>query len=172
MGLKTGKMMTGATTWPRPRQEQWGGLGMAMKTKMAAGKSLFEVWMLEESDAVQRTAKSYGDRIVLEQSIKAADNINDPKLKSVMQNLVELYAVDLILKDSWFITSETVSPKSSCSWESRRDLLCRELAPFAISICDSFLIPEVSFGPIATNWEKYNVHHNFGERMAKYPLIG
>jgi len=147
------------------------GLGMAMKTKMAAGKSLFEVWMLEESDAVQRTARSYGERIILEQSIKAVDNINDPKLKSVMQSFAELYAVDLILKDRWFITSETISPKNSCSWETRRDLLCRELAPYSISICDSFGIPEVSFGPIATNWEKYNVHHNFGERMAKYPLI-
>merc|ERR1719320_243522 len=137
------------------------GLGKVMKTKMSSGKSLFEVWMLEESEAVQGTARSYGERIILEHSIKKLDVIEDPKLKSVMQRLVELYAVDLILKDSWFLTSETIAPKLSRFWGMRRDVLCRELAVFSISICDSFGIPEVSFGPIATNWEKYNVHHNF-----------
>jgi len=148
------------------------GLGMAMKMKTKAGKSIFEVWMLEESEAVQRTARSYGERIILEQSIKAVDNIQDPKLKSVMQKLVELYAVDRILKDNWFLTSETIAPKFARFWEGRRDVLCREVAEYSISICDSFGIPETSFGPIARNWEEYNVHHNFGERMVEYPLTG
>jgi len=148
------------------------GLGMAMKTKTKAGKSIFEVWMLEESEAVQRTARSYGERIILEQSIKAVDNIQDPKLKSVMQKLVELYAADRILKDNWFLTSETIAPKVARFWEARRDVLCSELAEYSISICDSFGIPKTSFGPIARNWEKYNVHHNFGERMVEYPLTG
>jgi len=148
------------------------GLGMAMQTKTKAGKSIFDVWMLEESEAVQRTARSYGERIILEQSIKAVDNIQDPKLRSVMQRLVELYAADRILKDNWFLTSEMIAPKTARYWEARRDLLCRELAEYSISICDSFGIPERSYGPIATNWEKYNVHHNFGERMVKYPLTG
>merc|ERR1719285_550035 len=148
------------------------GLGMTMQRKTKAGKSIFDVWMLEESEAVQRTARSYGERIILEQSIKAVDNIQDPKLRSVMQRLVELYAADRILKDNWFLTSETIAPKTARFWETRRDVLCHELAEYSISICDSFGIPERCYGPIATNWEKYNVHHNFGERVAKYPLTG
>merc|ERR1719419_1610147 len=92
------------------------GLGTVMKTKMSAGKSLFEVWMLEESETVQSTARSYGERIVLEHSIKTVDGIKDLKLKSVMARLVELYALDRILKDTWFFTSETLSPVHARSW--------------------------------------------------------
>jgi acyl-CoA oxidase len=44
-----------------------------MKSKMAGGKSLFQVWMTEESDLIQATSKSFGERICLEHTIIAHD---------------------------------------------------------------------------------------------------
>lgn len=45
-------------------------LGQAMKTKMSAGQTLFNVWMTQESDAIQALARSHGERICLESVVE------------------------------------------------------------------------------------------------------
>lgn len=46
-----------------------------MKNKTASGLSIFEIWMLQESDTIQALAKSHGERIALEQLIIAVGNL-------------------------------------------------------------------------------------------------
>ncbi|KAJ2998718.1 hypothetical protein HDV02_004163 [Globomyces sp. JEL0801] len=52
-----------------------------MRSKMGDGKPLFDVWMKEESDLIQATAKSFGERICAEQMIASASQENDPETK-------------------------------------------------------------------------------------------
>jgi len=148
------------------------GLGATMQKKMSAGKPLFQVWMKEEADLVQKVSWSYGQRMVLEQAMKVLDKFRDVELKTVMTHLVELYAVHCVCKDTWFLMTGTLSPADAQKMQARKDELVKLVAPYALSITDSFRIPEAMFGPVGKNWEKYNVYHNFGERMTNYPLEG
>jgi hypothetical protein len=48
-----------------------------------AGKTIFDAWMLEESDHVQGLAHAYGDRVVTEafaNALRSADQENKPVL--------------------------------------------------------------------------------------------
>jgi acyl-CoA oxidase len=53
---------------------------MMQKTK-GEGKSVFQVWMLEESDLIQATAKSFGERICVEEFAHVIQKENDSGLK-------------------------------------------------------------------------------------------
>lgn len=44
-------------------------LGMNLNSKLKSGKQLFDVWMKEESDLIQATSKSYGERVCLDQMV-------------------------------------------------------------------------------------------------------
>lgn len=50
------------------------------------GKTIFDAWMLEESDHVQGLAHAYGDRVVNEAFTKAVSNA-DPENKAVLAKL-------------------------------------------------------------------------------------
>lgn len=56
-------------------------LAKVMAEKMGGGKSLFDVWMKEESDLIQATSKSFGERIALEETIKCAELEADKGVK-------------------------------------------------------------------------------------------
>merc|ERR1712087_984609 len=144
-----------------------------MKAKMGGGKPLFQVWMLEESDTIQGTARAYGERMVVEKSIERVAQIQDAELKTVMTNITELFATSLVVRDAaWFMSNNLISTSEYKKMHARHNELCAAVAPYALSLTDGFGVPENQFGPIAKNWEKYNVYHNFGERMANYPLEG
>merc|ERR1712130_970429 len=55
------------------------GLGMNMQKKMAGGKPLFQVWMKEEADLVQKVSWSFGQRLVMEQAMKRVEQFLDPQ---------------------------------------------------------------------------------------------
>lgn len=46
-------------------------LGKNMKTKLSKGSTIFDVWMKEESDLIQATAKAFGHRICMESILSA-----------------------------------------------------------------------------------------------------
>jgi len=149
------------------------GLAKTMQLKMMKDrKPLFQVWMYEESDLVQASAMSYGQRLCLEQSIETVGKIKDRDLKEVMELFVMLYGLDCIRKElSWYLTNKVLTIAQGKELESRIHDLNRKCCKYSLSVTESFGIPEKMFGPMAMNWEKYNEHHNFGERMPEHPLV-
>lgn len=147
-------------------------LGSNLQTKMAAGSTLFKVWMLESSDEIQGAAMSFGSRIVLQQSIaivdklaKSAANDVDRNTVKVLTTLILLYAFRRIEIDlPWFLTNKILSIEQGQQVTVRVRELCAAIAPYALSLVKAFGIPDhLCLAPIAQDWVEYNRYDNRGE---------
>nr|CAB3219772.1 acyl-coenzyme A oxidase 3, peroxisomal [Phallusia mammillata] len=132
-----------------------------------AGKSgLFDAWMLKESDLVQSSAKSFGERLVSEQMLATiGSDETDASLKLTLKLVHHLYLADVVERDmGWFIAEELMTPQQAKQLSTVSADLCREMAPISLQICESFKITkEMLSAPIALDWVDYNVGDNQGE---------
>lgn len=81
-------------------------LGEQIASKIGAGKHLFDIWMKEESDLIQATAKAYGERVCLEQALLVADK--DPGVQTVLQKITVLFAYGLVASDLVFYARKAI----------------------------------------------------------------
>jgi len=133
--------------------------------KRAGKDGLFVAWMYNQSDLVQAAAMAYAERLVSEQFLDVI-NKADADLRSVLDRLYRLYAVDCIERAlGWYALSDAGLPRDMAKAipaEARR--LCRELAPEAIGLAEAFgLSAAVLSAPIARDWISYNQYDNRGE---------
>ena len=144
-------------------------LAIRLNNKKKQGKSLYEAWMFEESDTIQALSQAYADRVIFEASMDALKNC-DNDLKPILEKLFLLSACDWILQDlGWFVTNKIISNKTAGALPSYNRMLCAALGPHAVSLIDSFGIPDhMRHAPIAGDWAKYNEIDNFGELLSEY----
>lgn len=143
-----------------------GRMGIAMK----ANASIFDVWMLKESDCIQALASAYGERMVLEQFQTFVDRVGtdaSPSTRAVLNQVRSLYVLSRIETDlAWFLTEGLLSAADGRKVIEESRKLCAELAPQAVELCNGFGIPEhMLHAPIAQDWVKYNEYQNNGELM-------
>ena len=143
-------------------------LALSLHTKKKQGKSLYDAWMFEESDSIQALSQAYSDRVVYAASLETLKNC-DNALKPILEKLFVLSACDWISEDlGWFVTHKVLSKKTGRDLSKRMIELCAEIGPHALSLIDSFGIPEhMRHAPIAGDWEKYNETDNFGELLSE-----
>ncbi|RKP36805.1 hypothetical protein BJ085DRAFT_37255 [Dimargaris cristalligena] len=141
-------------------------LGNNLRTKMAAGQTLFDVWMYEESDTIQALSKTFGELISLEQMVKAvrSPSLSEPTRK-VLQDICYLYALTLIETDlAWYTYQSYITPANARTVSPRVRQGVAQLAPQALHIVEAFDIPdELLAAPIALDWERFNEYDNQGE---------
>ncbi|KAJ1977684.1 hypothetical protein H4R35_002202 [Dimargaris xerosporica] len=140
------------------------GLSAAMKTKMAQGKSLFEVWMCEESDTIQALSKTFGELLSLEQFVHTLDTAPQ-SVKPVLQQMCQVYALTLLETDlAWFLTHGFMTPSQGQAVSPLVRQGISVLAPQALHIVNGFGIPDTLLNaPIALDWERFNEYDNLGE---------
>ena len=138
-------------------------LSKTIQEKIGAGKSLFDVWMYEESDLVQALARSYGERVCVEQFIEVVKEETD--VKSVLRDLLLLYTFSVVENDlSWFLTSKTLSLTQGEQVSKAVRNLSSKLSVHALKLVQAFQVPDNSTAaPIALDWVEYNRHDNNGE---------
>lgn len=130
-------------------------------------KGIYNVWMFEQQDMVQAFARSYGDRIVCEafQEVLAQNDVSGSDIEPILKKLFHLHLLSTLERDlPWFIEHGTLTPAQGRELLDLNRSLCAQIAPDALSICDSFALPEeVLAAPIARDWVKYNEYDNQGE---------
>ena len=143
-------------------------LALRLHSKKKQGKSLFEAWMFEESDAIQALSQAYAERVVYETSLEVLKTC-DNALKPILEKLFVLSACDWIIHDlGWLVSNKIIANKTGRALPIYIRALCAELGPHALSLIDSFGIPEhMRHAPIAGDWEKYNETDNFGELLSE-----
>ena len=100
-------------------------LSAAMATKLGAGAELFDVWMRQESDAVQAAAAAYGERVVFD--CFAAASEQPQRAAAAMRPLVELYGVHAVERDlAWFLAEGVLSPAQARGIVAASRALCAE----------------------------------------------
>ena len=137
---------------------------LGQKLQVAGKSGLFDTWMYDESDLIQGAARAYGERLVCEQFTEAY-NTADPALRAVLHQLRNLFLIDIIEKDlGWFLSHGVLPLEAGRSVNKTAAALCKELSPHALSLCDSFKIPDAMLSaPIALDWVTYNQYDNQGE---------
>ncbi|KAI8929110.1 acyl-CoA dehydrogenase/oxidase [Entophlyctis helioformis] len=140
-------------------------LGQNMKTKLGAGKPLFEVWMTQESDLIQATSKAYGESICLDQILLALQGETDVGVKNALARVAHLFAHTLVSQDlAWYLSNGILSPTQGKQVTSHQRVLVKELVPYTPSLIDSLgLKPWMVFAPIANDWAEFNRVDNQGE---------
>ena len=132
-----------------------------------AGKSppdVFDAWMHQQSDAVQSCTLAFGERQVLEVSIKVLDQASS-QLHPLLSDIVLLYAVTRLEADlAYFICEGLISPEVASHVPERARALCSKLSHHWKTIISAFDIPEnLIAAPIASDWIQYNLVDNRGE---------
>jgi len=145
-------------------------LGAALQGGMANGKSIFEVWMREQSDLIQAAAHAFGERIVLEQCMKAINSC-DISISRILIQLTKLYAMCALEDDlGWFLSHQLISPANGIKLGDDIRSLVKDLSPQSINLVTALSGKNLPLhAPIATtgkyDWVKYNETDNKGELL-------
>mmetsp|Transcript_2579 Transcript_2579/g.5025 ORF Transcript_2579/g.5025 Transcript_2579/m.5025 type:complete len:656 (-) Transcript_2579:1546-3513(-) len=135
----------------------------SMDRDMGMGSTLFQVWMLEQSDNIQALARAYVELVCLEQMLVSIRN-SPPSIQPMLRKLTVLYCLDAIELDlGLLLTRGILALDIGKLVEKASQNLCRELAPQALSLVGAFAIPEHLLPPAARDWVKYNKGDNRGE---------
>lgn len=151
------------------RRENYALLQLAttLQSKMAAGSTLFEVWMKQESDLVQEVARAFGERNAIEAFVNLlkAPITAQGNIRPILTQVFQLFAASCLERATSYLVSEGLMT-AECTkalLNQVRDL-CRDLAPNALHLADSFGLPDhVLAAPIALDWQEYNQGDNQGE---------
>ncbi|EQC41657.1 hypothetical protein SDRG_01615, partial [Saprolegnia diclina VS20] len=142
-------------------------LGKTLKTEMAGGKALFDVWMMEESLLVQEVALSYVERMAFEKVLESLDDPKHAAVRPVVAKIAKLYAASCVQRDlAWYVCNDVVTKDLGNSVDSAIKKLCGEegLGEDALNLVHAFNIPEyVMAAPIALDWVQFNESDNRGE---------
>ena len=141
-------------------------LASRLQSAKKKGQSLYDTWMMQESDLIQGLATAYAERVILERTIAVEDSC-DVGLRPTVKKIRALYAISAIENDlGWFCGHEVVTPKTARRIEELGRELCKDLAPDALDLCNAFGIPEHMLpAPIAGDWVAYNAFDNKGELL-------
>eukprot|EP01127_Copromyxa_protea_P008791 TRINITY_DN2022_c0_g1_i1.p1 TRINITY_DN2022_c0_g1~~TRINITY_DN2022_c0_g1_i1.p1 ORF type:complete len:655 (-),score=138.33 TRINITY_DN2022_c0_g1_i1:23-1987(-) len=110
------------------------GLGKSIQKGMSEGKDIFEIWMKEQSDAVQASARAFGEKIVVEEFIRVIEeNSGDSEVRAVLASILASYVWFVVEKDlGWFVTSGLLTPEEGKTAVEFSRQCCKDLAPVAV----------------------------------------
>lgn len=130
-----------------------------------AEKSLFEIWMKEESDLIQGTAWAYSERMCAEQAVNALSQ--RPDLRALLEPAVYLYLLDIVKTDlAWFILNGVISPVAGQGVETEWTQAVKRFGLVVREVVEGFGVPdELIFAPAAGNLTEYYSQRMDGEHL-------
>ncbi|KAF0697770.1 Aste57867_11563 [Aphanomyces stellatus] len=142
-------------------------LGKIMKSDTEQGKSIFDIWMLEQSALVQDIALAYVERLSFEATLASLDDPKNEALRPVLTKLAVLYGASCVQRDlGWYVCNGVVSTDLGNQVDDAVKGFCSSegLGNDALHLIHAFDIPEhVMAAPIALDWVKFNESDNQGE---------
>ncbi|ORY53160.1 acyl-CoA oxidase [Rhizoclosmatium globosum] len=138
--------------------------GQMAQTAKGGSKSIFQVWMLEESDAIQALARAHGERICLDEML-AVIATQTGGLKSVLEQVLALFLLHSLSADiAWLVSSGLVTPKQAGDMTVAQRKICKDLMPHSVNLVKALGVEEhMLYAPIAFDWKEYNETDNKGE---------
>ncbi len=143
-------------------------LGATLAQKLGKERRpLFEVWMGEESVAIQRVATAYGERLCMDEVIVQMEKA-DPTTRKVLARIATVHGLAVVERElGYLVTHKLVPADIAATVEDRLSKAVADLAPDAAPLVEGFAIPEeLLYAPIAIDWERYNEYDNHGELVA------
>jgi acyl-CoA oxidase len=153
-----------------------------LREAMAKAKSreaVFEQWMKNHSDDVQRAATAFGHKLAFQRAREAANQqlAQNPVAKATHLKFVHLAALHWIEKDAaFFVRAKLLTADHLVLANQLKLKLNKETAAVCLEFIDAFDIPLPALNaPIALDWIRYNKVDNRGEVLPKlkggWPLL-
>ncbi|KAF9964008.1 hypothetical protein BGZ65_011599 [Modicella reniformis] len=144
-------------------------LGSSMHSKISGGKALFDVWMGEESDTIQAAAKSFGERMCYEQTLRLIQTLSGGH-RAILETLLRLWGLIMIENYStWYLTRGLITNNTALQVPQLVRDVVASVGLNGLALCDILGVDErLLFAPIAGSaggWEAYNKGDNHGELM-------
>ncbi len=126
-----------------------------LKKRIDAGVDSFQA-LVECQDHVLTTAKAHVERVVLERFIAGVERCEDQRLRTVLEDLVDLFALERIERDrGWFLENGVLEGPKSKAIRKQVLQLCRQLRQQAVPLVDGFGIPDALLAaPIAVGEDR------------------
>jgi acyl-CoA oxidase len=139
-----------------------GELKAAIMRGLQGNSSFFDVWMREESDKIQLTAREYGERVCAEQALAALSS--RPDLGAFLVPSVTLFLLDLVKSDlSWYLLRGIISPVAAKGVEEEWSQAVKRFGSVAKDLVEAFDIPEeLIFAPAATDLKGFYAKRTMG----------
>ncbi|KAJ3067163.1 hypothetical protein HDU98_009625 [Podochytrium sp. JEL0797] len=137
------------------------------QTAKGGSKDIFQVWMLEESDAIQALARAHGERICLDEMEAVIQVQKDSGLKAVLEKVLALFLLHSLSVDmALLMTMGLVTPKQAGDMANAQRAVVKDLMPDAMNLVKALGVEEhMLYAPVAFDWSEYNEHDNKGEVM-------
>jgi len=142
-------------------------LGQRMKEKLSSGQKLFEVWMRQESDAIQAVAKSFGERVCVQSFASALSKEGISEAGIILKTVFHAFLYHLITSDlAFYLTNKLITPEQSRDLSDMFNAKIKEIAQFGLPLVESLGVnAEMIKAPISRDWADYNKDDNQGELL-------
>lgn len=145
-------------------------LGTAIARGLKEKKSLYSVWMHEQSDTIQALARAYGENMVVEQCIAGIKKVA-AVAKPLLTNICLVSALHSLESDlSFFLTRKLLTLDAGKQVSAQLNKMIEVIGGScqqALTLVEAFGIPEeILHAPLAGDWAKYNETDNQGELIA------
>merc|ERR1711892_1633871 len=126
---------------------------LGKKMALAGKAGTYDSWMFEESDLIQHSGKSFGERLIADRFSLTLETC-DKDLKPILTKIFDLYLSSIIEKNlGWFVISGLLKPSDVDVIKAHSAELCAQLGPQSLAICESFGITDTMLSaPIALDW--------------------
>ncbi|KAJ1568776.1 hypothetical protein HK405_013917 [Cladochytrium tenue] len=136
-------------------------------------KSVFQVWMLEQSDTIQALARAHGERICMDETLtvlegeatRAASSPSSQAVAAALLGALRLFLLHALSADvGLLVASGVLTPRQVSGLADAQRAAVKELAPAAPLLVRALGVPDhLLFAPIAHDWREYNLADNAGE---------
>eukprot|EP01114_Cavostelium_apophysatum_P013648 TRINITY_DN3351_c0_g1_i2.p1 TRINITY_DN3351_c0_g1~~TRINITY_DN3351_c0_g1_i2.p1 ORF type:complete len:614 (+),score=158.87 TRINITY_DN3351_c0_g1_i2:99-1940(+) len=137
-------------------------LAKALEEGMSQGRTIYQVWMQEQSDVIQGLARAFGERIVFNHFMEVVAKC-DASLKPILSEVCRLYGLLCLEKDlSLLLAHNILNHEAGKTIPDKVRASIKELAPSAMNLVDAFGDVPLN-APIAADWSEFNAYDNQGE---------
>ena len=128
--------------------------------------TLYEEWMMNQSDTIQLLGKAFGERITSQECLKVVLKENIQELTIVY----ELYCLHSIITNlSLYLIWKVFTPEQAIYVNGMYLDRIKKVAKVSMQLVDSLgLDPRLIKAPIANDWVGYNTYDNKGELQGVY----
>eukprot|EP01097_Dermamoeba_algensis_P005983 TRINITY_DN3769_c0_g1_i1.p1 TRINITY_DN3769_c0_g1~~TRINITY_DN3769_c0_g1_i1.p1 ORF type:complete len:659 (+),score=153.77 TRINITY_DN3769_c0_g1_i1:72-1979(+) len=130
------------------------------------GKQIFQIWMKEESELIQKVARSYAEWFSLESFIEAFNSKGiSEATREGLKDLCHLYVLTVLEEDlGYLLMNELMTSASANKLVELVNHQIAKVGKYALDYAEGFGLPEeLILAPIANDWEKYNQFDFRGE---------
>lgn len=135
-------------------------------TKKRQGKSIYQIWMKEESELIQTLSRSYGEWFSLEELLRNIENNSiQQSARDALKKICEVFMLSTLEADlGYLMKNEFINAASARKLSEVMDSSIESVGHHALAYVEGFGIPDgLLLAPIAQDWERYNEKDFKGE---------